>query len=179
MSASLISGRPARPNVKTWGCPSRANRGPAAATVDSASGAGVTITPLRPTKFSLWLGKAQPRGSFESTKTGMPGPKASAIFPASDHLVEMMKPGGWSKTGALVRPRQSKLSSRGSAERERDARADHGQPVEASTTATPAIAARSADDRKAHRRSAPTERPNSSTHAPSKGNAKNQPGIVQ
>ena len=58
--------------------------------------------------LSLSSRKAQPRGSFESTKTGILGPRASAIFPASDHFVEMTKLGAWAKIGAFLRSRHSK-----------------------------------------------------------------------
>src|SRR5579872_1924803 len=137
------------------------------------------MTPLRPMKLPLSSMKAQPRGSFDNTKTGIRGPNASAIFPASDHLVEMMKLGARSKIGAFVRSRHANASSIGSAKPDLVVKLANGHPVEACTTATPAIAASSAEETKEHRRSVTTETPSCSTHAPSNGKAKNHPGIDQ
>src|SRR5580692_6513229 len=103
----------------------------ATARVEATSAARVTMTPLCPTKLPLSSKKAQPRGSFESTKIGVRGPKASAIFPASDHLVEMMKLGAWTKIGAFLRLRHSNPSNVGSARCDCAAKTTHGQPVEA------------------------------------------------
>ena len=80
----------------------RRNRVLTATSVKSRSVVRATITPSRPMNFSLSSKKAQPRGSFENTKTGTFGPRASAILPASDHFVETTKLGGLLKDRRLA-----------------------------------------------------------------------------
>ena len=68
------------------------NRGRNFASVSIADGSGgTTMTPSRPTKRALSSRNAMPRGSSEKTKTGVPGPSASAILPPSVHFVATTK----------------------------------------------------------------------------------------